>query len=131
MTRRRGMALAAGLVAAALAMASASAHDVVATAPADDAAASLIDEGGALFLTHCARCHGEGAEGGIGPRLVGNARLARPDRVATQILRGSIYMPSFATRLDDHEIAAIATFVLNLGSNDFGIVSEADVAALR
>jgi mono/diheme cytochrome c family protein len=105
-------------------------------APAEPAAAAspvapeVMTAGGSLFRSNCSVCHGSQGEGGAGPRLAGDAFLAKADSVAVQIIRGSDYMPGFP-RLTDDQVASIATYVRNSFGNTFGPVTPAEVAAVR
>jgi predicted lipoprotein with Yx(FWY)xxD motif/mono/diheme cytochrome c family protein len=95
--------------------------------------AQLMSEGQRLFAANCAACHGAQGQGGIGPRLAGYDRLSSPGFVARTILMGRPEhgMPPFGGRFSDREVAAVATFVRNAWSNDFGPVSEEEVRSLR
>jgi mono/diheme cytochrome c family protein len=106
-----------------------------AAAPAGDAGAQadqldeLVDEGQGVFTTNCFDCH---MPGGAGPKLDGDTVLANKDKVIAQIIKGSANgnMPPFGS-LPDRDVAAVATFVRNTGSNTYGVVLEADVARVR
>ncbi len=109
-------------------------------APAADAApdmATLIAEGGPLFNSNCAGCHGRdgtGDENGLpGPKLVGNNFLSSAGAIIGQIMVGNPNhgMPPFLDRLDDREIAAIATYVRNSWGNSYGIVPINSVTIRR
>ena len=99
-----------------------------------------------LFQSNCASCHK--ADGSGTPRffppLQGDASLQSkdPTTVVRIILEGTrslptpaaptpLAMPSFAWKLDDAEIAAVATFVRNSWGNAAPPVSPAKVAKLR
>jgi mono/diheme cytochrome c family protein len=109
----------------------------VAPAPADagadagqvDQLDALFDEGQGVYGTNCFECH---MPGGAGPKLDGDTVLASKDKVVTQIIKGSANgnMPPFGS-LTDRQVAAVATFVRNDGSNTYGVVLEADVARVR
>lgn len=93
----------------------------------------LMTTGGHLFTANCAVCHGPTGGGGIGPALAGNSILGNAAFVAERILHGFIEhgMPGFGTALDDHQIAAIATFVRNSWGNDYGAVLDKEVTEQR
>lgn len=94
--------------------------------------ASLISEGGEVYTSTCAGCHGQyGEEGAGGPNLAGNNRLNDSSRVVRQILRGGGHMPAFGDRLSDREVAAVATFIRNSWKNTFGMVKEEEVTEAR
>lgn len=98
----------------------------------DDATvATLMSEGQTIFRNVCAACHGANGEGGIGPRLDGHPQVSREGFVARTVLLGREAMPSFADRFTDREIAAVATYVRNAWSNDFGPTSPEEVRNLR
>ncbi len=102
--------------------------------PSPQQVAALKEEGEALYARDCASCHGaEGTSDGAGPALDGNTKLGNLDHVVTRILGGSPEkgMEAFGKTLDDHDIAALATFVRNACNNEYGGVSEADVRRLR
>ncbi len=90
---------------------------------------ALLDEGQDVYGTNCFECH---MPGGAGPTLDGDTVLANKDKVVTQIIKGSANgnMPPFGS-LADRQVAAVATFVRNTGSNAYGVVLEADVARVR
>ncbi|CAN5535372.1 hypothetical protein BH24DEI1_BH24DEI1_02670 [soil metagenome] len=67
--------------------------------------------GHALFLRHCAGCHGVAAGGGVGPRLLANPRLGDGDYVLGVIAGGRRAMPAFGNVLTEEEIAATTRFV--------------------
>ncbi len=71
-------------------------------------------DAGTLYKTHCASCHGETRLGGIGPALLpGNLRRLKSTRAAKVIAKGraATQMPGFADKLDDDEIATLASFI--------------------
>lgn len=88
--------------------------------------------GGQVFMgAHCNICHGQMGSGGAGPALRNNRLLRVTDYVIAQILLGRGIMPSFADKLSDQEIAAVATYIrTNWGNND-GPVSAATVTSIR
>lgn len=111
-------------------------------APAqDDASApsgtleTLMEEGGRIYRTKCARCHGDNGQGqrfdhGAAPRLSGNRAHLAAEQIVPQIIRGGAYMPPFGN-LTDREIAAVATYIRNAFGNDRGVVLEAEIAPYR
>lgn len=95
----------------------------------------LAEEGEGLYRYRCAKCHGRDGEGqqhshDAAPRLGGRYARLSVDELTVQVLRGGSYMPPFAS-LTDREVAAVATYVRNSFGNRLGIVSAAEVAALR
>jgi len=94
---------------------------------------ALAEEGQPLFRRNCAACHGNDGEGGAGPQLDGNPAVGSRATVVGRILWGYAEhgMPAFGGVLDDHEVAAIATYIRNTWSNEFGITTEEQVARFR
>jgi mono/diheme cytochrome c family protein len=66
-----------------------------------------------VYVSNCARCHGQGGEGGVGPRLAGGAAVkAFPDQ-ADQIRlveNGEGTMPSFKGKLSPAEIRDVVEY---------------------
>jgi mono/diheme cytochrome c family protein len=103
---------------------------------ADPAAvlAALVDEGDGIFHSvGCSGCHGANGQGGAGPELAGNQALSSQAHVISMVLFGNQEhgMPGFANRLDDHEVAAVGTYIRNSWGNSFGIVRESAVTTRR
>ncbi|HEU4742308.1 MAG TPA: c-type cytochrome [Meiothermus sp.] len=96
-----------------------------------EAIAKLKAEGQPIFAQYCAACHGAEGKGGTGPNLVGVSPLKNTSFVARQIIGGGEQMPAFGSLLNDHQVAAVGTFVRNSWGNDFGIVTEEDAKAAR
>jgi putative heme-binding domain-containing protein len=74
-----------------------------------------LADGKRMFMDQCARCHGEGGEGGRGPAL----KSALPDRELFAIVRAGIpdtEMPSFAGRTNE-ELSQLVAFVQTLGQH--------------
>lgn len=74
--------------------------------PAAGTAAPDPARGAAAFATHCAACHGDGGEGGVGPTLAGRT----PDlaTLRAQVRAGAPPMPAFlATDLPDAAVADV------------------------
>jgi mono/diheme cytochrome c family protein len=89
-------------------------------------------QGQQLFMANgCFACHGQMGDGGAGPRLRGNRFLSLTDYVAAQILLGRGIMPAFGDRLNDEQIAAVATYIRNSWGNNFGEVKPQEVAQTR
>ena len=68
----------------------------------------------ALYLEHCAGCHGADRLGGTGPALLpDNLQRLRKDNAATVISGGlpATQMPAFSDRLDAAEIDALVTYI--------------------
>jgi mono/diheme cytochrome c family protein len=79
----------------------------------------------------CFACHGEMGFGGAGPRFRDDPFLGITDYVVAQILIGRGIMPSFADKLDDRQIAAVASYIRNSWGNHFGAVKPDQVAQVR
>jgi predicted lipoprotein with Yx(FWY)xxD motif/cytochrome c5 len=94
--------------------------------------AALMSEGQAAFANNCAACHGNAGQGAFGPRLAGNSNIANASFLVNRIITGfpEHGMPPFG-HLSDRQIAAIATFVRNSWSNEFGAVTEEVVSTRR
>lgn len=110
------------------------------------APSDLMAEGGAIYRDQCSACHG--VDGAGEPRLFpalrnnANAQQRDPTTMVRYILTGSqsaataarptpFAMPAFAWKLNDHEVAAVATYVRNSFGNSAPPVSTGDVASLR
>jgi mono/diheme cytochrome c family protein len=90
------------------------------------------ESGEKLFMqNNCFVCHGQQGFGGIGPSFRNDPFLLLTDYVAGQILLGRGVMPPFGTKLDDNQIAAVASYVRNSWGNHFGDVKPEEVAQVR
>jgi mono/diheme cytochrome c family protein len=79
--------------------------------PARDASVTL---GRQVFVQNCARCHGDNAEGKIGPKLVGTPHSAAEiQHVVTHGVPNK--MPAFGRQLRGAQITAVAAYVKSLG----------------
>jgi mono/diheme cytochrome c family protein len=89
-------------------------------------------DGEKIFMqNNCFVCHGQQGFGGIGPAFRNDPFLLLTEYVACQILLGRGVMPPFGGKLDDSQIAAVASYVRNNWGNHFGIVRAEDVAQVR
>ncbi len=86
---------------------------------------------GVYQQNNCFVCHGNLGGGGLGPRLAGNPLLTIGQFVVAQILLGRGEMPSFADKLSDQQIAAVAQYIRNQWGNNFGPVTAQSVAEVR
>lgn len=103
-----------------------------ADAEAPEADPALVQAGAQVYSqATCIGCHGSNGEGGVGVALAENSSLSDIDNVTTTILGGRGEMPSFASRLSDEEIAAVASYIRNTWNNDYGAVTPEDVAQRR
>jgi mono/diheme cytochrome c family protein len=98
--------------------------------------------GASLYMDHCSACHQAKGRGmtGIFPPLAGNgAVIARdPGNVLQAILKGIpmrngyVAMPSFASQLDDQQVADLANYVrTSWGNTAVASATAADAAKLR
>jgi mono/diheme cytochrome c family protein len=90
------------------------------------------DGGEKVFMqNNCFVCHGQQGFGGIGPAFRSDPFLTLNDYVVGQILMGRGVMPPFSDKLDDNQIAAVATYVRNSWGNHFGAIRPDQVAQIR
>lgn len=92
---------------------------------------SVMEAGATTFANVCSSCHGASGGGGLGPRLVGNERLADLPRIARMVINGSGYMPAVGRQMSDEQLAAVFTFIRNSWGNEFGPVEPEEVRAAR
>ncbi len=96
------------------------------------ATAAQANSGAEVYLhAGCFACHGQLGYGGAGPSFREDKLLSADQYVVGQILLGRGIMPSFAARLDNGQIAEVATFIRNSWGNAFGPVSPDQVAQIR
>ncbi|MGI9331744.1 MAG: cytochrome D1 domain-containing protein [Gammaproteobacteria bacterium] len=110
---RHGLQAKGGALALALALLSAPAASkaggATTAAPEGDGARAAQ-----LYASHCARCHGDGRLGGIGPALLpGNLRRLKPERARAAIAKGlpATQMPGFEAVLNTREIESLASLI--------------------
>ena len=121
----------------------------IAAAAAEQSAVAISDPiaaGRTVFENNCQSCHQATGQGvpGVFPPLVGAEWVTGPAATTVRILlhglqgpvevAGTTYngaMPAWQDVLKDEEIAAVATYVRQLESNDAPAVPAAEVAALR
>ena len=100
------------------------------SAPAVAAAAD--NQGQHVFMeSDCFVCHGQFGAGGVGRQLRGDRFLAITDYVIAQILIGRGILPPFADRLNNDQIAAVATYIRSSWGNSFGAVTPNSVKQVR
>jgi mono/diheme cytochrome c family protein len=92
--------------------------------------------GEAIYQGICQGCHMPQAQGAVGagayPALAGNPRLASKIYPAFIVINGSKAMPSFATFLDDEQIAAVGNYVRSHFGNQYtNQLTPTEVKALR
>ena len=91
----------------------------------------LKTEGQTIFAQSCAGCHGGEGQGGTGPRLAGNARVGDAPHLVRVITQGIGYMPAVGANFSNRQLAAVITYVRTSFGNNFGAVSEQQVAQVR
>lgn len=107
--------------------------------PHIDAAAA--QRGGSIFAANCSKCHGDGS-GGFAPALDGDAivQAAEPTTILHYILSGTkspatagrpTQMPAFGAKLDDRQVADVASYIRAAWSNRASSVRPREVAKLR
>ncbi len=71
-----------------------------------------------LFISNCARCHGDDGTGGKGPNLTTEKKQAKwknsDEKLVNKITKGGWGMPKFGKTLKPEEIKAIAAYVRTL-----------------
>ena len=70
-----------------------------------------IDEGGPLYVTTCAACHGDEGQGGFGPNLQTSLVAADFDALIEQITNGQGDMPAFDSSLSSQQIDDVGAYV--------------------
>ncbi len=76
-------------------------------------AAAKSGPGYDLYVSHCARCHGQEGEGGIGVKLSGGAVVdAFPDEAdeIRVVENGRVGMPAFKDKLSESEIRDVVKY---------------------
>jgi len=116
------------------------------TAPTPRIDAAVMRQGQAIYVDSCSGCHTMNGAGTprFFPPLGGNTNVqsANPTTLAHIILTGTIMpatttrltqfaMPAFAWKLNDKEIAAVATYIRNSWGNAAPAVSADQVRDLR
>ena len=88
------------------------------------------EQGRLLYEARCAICHEDSGAGGppAFPALDGNDQLGNLLRIVTSIRQGSGIMPPMPDLMVE-DITAVANYVRNAWTNDFGAVSNEEVAA--
>lgn len=73
-----------------------------------------VNNGKALYETHCARCHGEdGTKGLIGAKNLKKSVMS-DSSIQERIMKGKRFMPAFRKKLTAEEIVSIAGYVKNM-----------------
>ncbi len=69
-----------------------------------------------LYRANCAICHGVNGGGAEGPPIIDRSRT--PSEIESIVRSGRGQMPSFAEKLSDEQIAAIAQYASDLSRPD-------------
>ena len=69
--------------------------------------------GARLFAHNCQACHGEGAVGGVGPKLGGTTILKNERAFSEMVAHGRGAMPAWGTVLSHQEIADIHAWLVS------------------
>ncbi len=116
--------------------------------PVAESTAPAVEEsvsGSQVYSARCATCHQSNGQGVTGafPTLVGTSWVENKGQIIRILLhgmqgevtvQGETYngnMPAWGGTLSDKEIAAVITHVRQSWDNDYGEVSETEVAAVR
>lgn len=109
-------------------------------------ASALVKQGNAIYDQHCADCHGADGKGvaGIYPPLDGNSSVDEPtgiNAIRVVLLGGfppvtagnprPYSMPPFAQQLNDHDVAAVVSYIRQAWGNKAAPVQERDVGKYR
>ena len=84
------------------------------SAPAISSANGDVDRGETIFQRECAGCHGDQAEGGVGPALRGSGLDAAT--VATAVQQGRGVMP--AGIVSGQEQADVVVYVVSISGSE-------------
>ena len=77
------------------------------SAAADGSLTGLPSRGAGLYAHNCQACHGEGAVGGVGPKLARNMILKNEGAFWETVLHGRGPMPAWGSVLSHQDIADI------------------------
>ena len=115
-------------------------------APAVPTGAPAVADGAGTFAANCASCHGVEGQGvsGVFPPLNGSSVVVgEPETIVKIVLEGlqgpvtvadvtyNGFMPAFGGVLTDAQVAAVATYIRALPSNNGGAVTVGDVQTTR
>jgi cytochrome c6 len=92
--------------------------------PFPEVKASSFEKGERIFLNNCAVCHNGGnniiiPEKNLKKETLEANGMSTKSAIAYQVLNGKNGMPAFGGRLKEHEIEAVAIYVLEESSKDF------------
>ena len=93
-------------------------------------------DGEAVFVHVCAGCHMPDGKGAVGaaryPALAADPKLAAGAYAVVMVVQGRGAMPSFASYLDDAQVAGVVNYVRTHFGNSYpDAVSAADVRSAR
>jgi mono/diheme cytochrome c family protein len=93
---------------------------------------ALKAKGEQVYNANCVACHQANGKGlaGVFPALDGSKNVADKAYTINILLRGKGGMPGFA-QLSNEELAAVATYIKNSWSNNFGGVTPEEFQAAR
>jgi cytochrome c6 len=100
---------------------------------AAQAGAQTVD-GKTVFAKNCAACHQANGAGisGVFPALKGNAFVqGGAGAVIETVLKGRAGMPTFATALDDEQLATVLSYIRQSWGNTAAAISGSDVKTVR
>jgi len=83
-------------------------------AGAAPAKAGVAARGAELYRQNCLPCHGEAAQGGVGPKLAGNVILTRDAQFSETVRSGRGAMPPWGAVLKPQDIADIQAWLKTL-----------------
>lgn len=92
---------------------------------------AALKKGGELYTGACGGCHGANGEGGFGPKLAGEEKLADASVVLTAVKKGKGNMPAVGATYSPEDLAAVATYVRNSWGNAHGGVSVDEAKAVH
>ncbi len=80
---------------------------------ADGPVIGVADRGAGLFEHNCQACHGSGAMGGMGPKLVQNPILKNEGAFWETVLHGRGPMPAWSSVLSHQDIADVNAWLMS------------------
>ena len=96
-----------------------------------------FQQGQQIYTTDCVGCHGPNGEGVLYSKTVLNNNAfvtGKADEVIASILygrEGNSVMPGWQKKLNDQEVAAVATYIRQAWSNQSDPVTKAMVAKIK
>jgi cytochrome c oxidase cbb3-type subunit III len=80
---------------------------------------ATVTAGQGVFTFHCAPCHGENAEGKVGPSLVDAEWIygSEPKDILTSIREGRPKgMPNWKSKLNEEDVKSVTVYVMSLAA---------------